>query len=68
MTMQIYVNGAPQEIVDALPLSELIILLGLVDKRMAVEVNQEVVPRSYFPTYALTDQDRIEIIHAVGGG
>jgi len=66
--MQIYVNGMPHEVAEALPLSDLISLLELGEKRIAVEVNQELTPRSQFLERRLFEQDRVEIIHAVGGG
>jgi len=66
--MQIYVNGISHGVAEALPLSDLIGLLELGGTRIAVEVNQELVPRSRFPEHRLSDQDRVEIIHAVGGG
>jgi sulfur carrier protein len=66
--MQIYVNGAAHEVADAISMSDLLARLDLGTKRIAVEVNRELVPRSTFPAYRLADQDRVEIIHAVGGG
>jgi len=66
--MQIYVNGSPTQIQDATPMSALIKRLGLTGQRIAVEVNAELVPRSRFEAHTLQDGDRVEIIHAVGGG
>jgi sulfur carrier protein len=42
--------------------------LELTGKRLAVEVNEEVVPRSLHAGYRLHDGDRVEIVHAIGGG
>lgn len=66
--MQILVNGNPRELEADAPVSALIEGLGLVGQRIAVEVNAELVPRSRFEGHALREGDRVEIIHAVGGG
>ncbi len=66
--MQILVNGEPTNVSDAMRMSELIKQLGLGERRLAVEVNQELVPRSHFAEHELRAGDRVEIIHAVGGG
>jgi sulfur carrier protein len=66
--MQIQVNGSPTEVPDPCTLAALIETLELTDRRLAVEVNEELVPRSRFARHRLGTDDRIEIIHAVGGG
>lgn len=66
--MQILVNGDPLEVADALSLSALITRLDLTGRRLAVEVNEELIPRGRFDTHQLAPGDRVEIIHAVGGG
>lgn len=66
--MQMLINGEPTEVSDAMRLSELISQLGLGERRLAVEVNRELVPRSRFAEHELKAGDRVEIIHAVGGG
>lgn len=66
--MNIYVNGAATEVDESIGMSALISRLGLVGQRIAVEVNEELVPRSRFETRVLAPGDRVEIIHAVGGG
>jgi sulfur carrier protein len=66
--MQITVNGTPTDIPNDLSMAGLIEQLDLTGKRLAVEVNQELVPRSQFDSHQLTADDRVEIIHAVGGG
>ncbi len=67
-SMQIYVNGEQRDVPDRLPMAELIEILDLTGKRIAVEVNQELVPRSRFEEHRLSSDDLVEIIHAVGGG
>lgn len=66
--MQITVNGTPTDIPSDLNMAGLIEHLDLAGKRLAVEVNQELVPRSQFDSHRLAANDRVEIIHAVGGG
>ena len=66
--MQISVNGEPRELRQSLTLAELVEALELGDHRVAIEVNEELVPRSVFPDHTLKDGDRVEIVHAIGGG
>jgi sulfur carrier protein len=66
--MQIYLNGEEKQIPDALDMAGLIKLLDLTGQRIAVEVNEELVPRSTFNSHLLQEQDHVEIIQAVGGG
>ena len=42
--------------------------LGMAGKRVAVEVNQEIVPRSRHMVFQLNDSDRVEVVFAIGGG
>jgi sulfur carrier protein len=66
--MQIYINGASHDLETGISLKELIGVLNLEGKRIAIEVNQSLIPRSRFSEQQLCDQDQVEIIHAVGGG
>jgi len=66
--MQIMVNGSKHELPTESTVSELLDKLGYTGKRVAVERNGEIVPKSLHPSTALADQDRIEIVVAVGGG
>lgn len=66
--MQVYINGESRTLAENLSIQDLIKLLGLENKRIAIELNQEVISRSGFATHNLCEQDRIEIIHAIGGG
>lgn len=65
--MQIVLNGQPHES-SAVTIADLIVALELGEQRIAVEVNGLIVPRSQHAGHALTTGDRVEIIHAVGGG
>jgi sulfur carrier protein len=66
--MQIYLNGEKQQFPENTTMSDLVQQLGLEEQRYAAEVNEELVPRSTFDLYRLQDGDRVEIVHAIGGG
>ena len=66
--MHIIVNGKTEEVADTETAAGLIARLGLAGKRLALEVNREVVPRSRHDSYRLRAGDRIEIVQAIGGG
>lgn len=68
MSMQIYVNGAPRTLPGPVGLMALLLEMGLVGKRVAVEINHEIVPRAQHGDRVLRDGDRIEIVQAIGGG
>jgi thiamine biosynthesis protein ThiS len=65
--MKVFVNGEERDI-SVLSLTELIAELDLPGGRIAVELNREVVRRSDWGSTMLKDEDRIEIVHFVGGG
>ena len=48
--------------------ADIIELLGLGGKRLAMEVNQEILPRSRYAEHAIEEGDSVEIVHAIGGG
>ena len=62
------INGETRKFEQALRLGELVENLGLAGKRIAVERNGEIVPRSEFATHSIADGDTLEIVVAVGGG
>ena len=64
----VLLNGERRQFDAALPVSQLIDELGLAGKRVAVERNGEIVPRSQFAAHAIADGDKLEIVVAVGGG
>jgi sulfur carrier protein len=66
--MQIQVNGEPLEVAERSSLSDLVAQLELAGKRIAIELNLEIVPRSAYANTLLEAGDRIEIVHAIGGG
>lgn len=66
--MQIQLNGQPRDLPEAQTIAQLLDDEGLGERRVAVEVNREIVPRSRHATHQLGDGDRVEIVHAIGGG
>ena len=66
--MNIVLNGENRPLDQALTISELLMQMGATGKRVAVEVNQEIVPRSEHANYRLKDNDRVEVVQAIGGG
>jgi sulfur carrier protein len=66
--MQIRLNGECREIDAASTLAALLEQAGLAGRRVAVEVNGSIVPRGRHAEHRLADGDRIEIVHALGGG
>ncbi len=65
--MRLEVNGE-ERIVDAADVAALVTRLGLDVRKVAVERNLEIVPRSLYAATPLSDGDRIEIVQFVGGG
>lgn len=66
--MQILLNGEPQELASDSTIRTLLENSGLLGQRLAVELNQEIVPKSEHATTYLKAGDRVEIVHAIGGG
>ena len=66
--MNITVNGENRTLQEGTSLAQLVASLGLKDKRIAVEVNRDIVPRSEYGNFILSDNDTVEIVNAIGGG
>lgn len=67
--IQLTINGNSRQFdVPQLSVAELVEKLGLTGKRLAIERNGEIVPRSQFAGTALSTGDKLEIVGAVGGG
>lgn len=64
----VIVNGEPLTLPAAATVVDLVSQLALAGRRFALERNDRIVPRSRHADTALADGDRIEIVHAVGGG
>jgi sulfur carrier protein len=66
--IRITLNGAPREFPAPLTFSQLLDELALAQRKLAVERNGEIVPRSRFGEARIADGDRVEVVMAVGGG
>lgn len=66
--IELFINGESRSFPDSLTLSQLVESLGLAGKRIAIEKNGEIVPRSQHADTRLASGDRLEIVVAVGGG
>lgn len=66
--MRIQLNGDSFELPDGETVSGLLSRLELVGRRVAVELNQDIVPRSQHSETVLGEGDQIEVVHAIGGG
>ncbi|MDD0973624.1 sulfur carrier protein ThiS [Pseudomonas fontis] len=66
--MRIQLNGEPFELPDGESVAALLIRLELTGRRVAVELNLDIVPRSQHDATALREGDQVEVVHAIGGG
>ena len=66
--LELKINGEIRQFPDALTVAGLIEQLGYAGKRIAIERNGEIVPKSQHATTALAAGDQLEIVVAVGGG
>ena len=66
--MQVKLNGEAKEVREGTTLLGLVEELSLAPERLAVELNSEVVRRADWPSVVLSEGDRVEVVHFVGGG
>ncbi len=66
--MKIIVNGEKISLPQNSNIDDLIHLLGCKNKRIAIEINESIIPKSQHSSFVLEAKDRIEVINAVGGG
>ena len=66
--VQVIVNDEPRTLPEGATVADLVTTLGLGPRRIAVEVNLDIVPRATYGEARLRDGDRVEVIHFVGGG
>jgi sulfur carrier protein len=66
--IQVMVNGRTEAVPPGLTVAELLTRLELPPKGLAVEVNEQIVPRGRHAEYQLTEGDRLEVVSLVGGG
>ena len=62
------VNGEPRQMPQGATVAALLATIGLDTRKVAVERNEEIVPRSTYADVALHEGDRLEIVHFIGGG
>ncbi len=66
--MRLILNGEARELQMGSTLADMVMELGLDARKLAVERNLEIVPRSRYAATPLAEGDRIEIVHFIGGG
>lgn len=66
--MNITVNGQQRLLAEPTTVATLLAEMGLAEKRVAVEVNNAIVPRSRHSEHQLADADIVEVVNAIGGG
>ncbi|MCW2269588.1 sulfur carrier protein ThiS [compost metagenome] len=66
--IEVEINGVAQWLPADINLAQLLIRLQLQERRLAIEYNLDVVPRSEYAELRLKQGDRVEIVHAIGGG
>jgi sulfur carrier protein len=66
--VHVTINGEPQGLGDGLTIAGLVNQLGLSERRIAIEVNREIIAPERYAAQKLADGDQIEIVHFVGGG
>jgi thiamine biosynthesis protein ThiS len=66
--MRLFINGDEKIFAAPRTLAELVEQLGMKSDRVAVELNRDIVPRASWGEIQLSDGDKLEIVHFVGGG
>ncbi|CAE6960257.1 MULTISPECIES: sulfur carrier protein ThiS [Pseudomonas] len=66
--MRIQLNGEPFELPENQSVADLLVRLDLTGRRVAVELNLDIVPRSQHDSTPLAEGDQVEVVHAIGGG
>jgi sulfur carrier protein len=68
LLMEVRINGKPTSLPEGQTIAQLVAAMELADKRVAIEVNEQIVPRSTYPQHILCPGDRVEVVTAIGGG
>jgi len=66
--LNISLNGIDQRVESATSVAALLAQNGYANRKVAVEINREIVPKSQHTQRLIEDGDRVEIVHALGGG
>lgn len=65
--MQVIINGEPTVLAGPVTVAALLRQMNI-ETKVAVEINQDIVPRSRFEQHYVNEGDTLEIVHAIGGG
>ena len=65
---KIQLNGDPYEVINGTNLNELLNKLKLQKNKIAIEVNGEIIEKNKYPNLILNKEDKVEIVHFIGGG
>jgi thiamine biosynthesis protein ThiS len=66
--IRLTVNGERRDVAEGATVHDLLSEIGLAARKVAVERNREIVPRSEYATTSLSEGDALEIVHFIGGG
>ena len=66
--MRVTLNGEERELRAGVTIADLVVQLGIAERRIAVELNRDILPRDDYGTRVLSDGDEVEIVHFIGGG
>ena len=66
--VKFYLNGEMREVPESTDLSRMISLFSLPERRVAIELNGEVIRRAQWPFTLVSQDDKVEVVHFVGGG
>jgi thiamine biosynthesis protein ThiS len=66
--MRVLLNGETRDFRDGVTVHDIVVELGLTQRRIAVEINRDILPRERYAERRLSDGDVIEIVHFIGGG
>jgi sulfur carrier protein len=66
--MEITLNGNSKQVPEGMTAAQLVEFLELKGRRLAIEINEEIIPHSTYEGCRLNPGDQVEIVHAIGGG
>jgi sulfur carrier protein len=66
--MRVQLNGEARDVHDGVTVQDLVTELGLTQRRIAVEINHDIIPREAYAQRRLCEGDVVEIVHFIGGG
>lgn len=66
--MQVFINAEPRDVTPDMTLAEMVEMLQLDARKVAMEVNLSIIPRSLYAQTRLAEGDKVEIVQFIGGG